>query len=257
MAEVKTSALPVDTTPLITDRVVIISDPSTTPVSSSTLLSKIKTLFGVDTLQTSVDGWTPATGTWTYASATTITVPAGATGIYSDYCKLRWKQGGGWKYAYGKLSSDTVMVIYAGSDYTVAEAAITDVYYSNAATPVGFPNSFSWTPTLTGWSSVPTGSYIFSINGKQLVLSIQQFVDGTSDSASLRITPPLPLAESDINAGIWLLAKDNGSFLAAPGSVYYVSATNYLRFDKVFGTAENWTTSGAKRVKWVGTILLP
>jgi len=45
---VKTSELTVDASPALTDYALVVSDPST-PVSGIALLSKIKTLFGIDT----------------------------------------------------------------------------------------------------------------------------------------------------------------------------------------------------------------
>ncbi len=49
MANKKTSELTVDASPALTDYAVVVTDPGTTPVSGLTLLSKIKTLFGIDT----------------------------------------------------------------------------------------------------------------------------------------------------------------------------------------------------------------
>src|SRR5574343_1146218 len=49
MANKKTSELTVDASPALTDYAVVVTDPGTTPVSGLTLLSKIKTLFNVDT----------------------------------------------------------------------------------------------------------------------------------------------------------------------------------------------------------------
>ena len=44
------------------------------------------------------EGWIPATGTWTYASASTITIPTDGTTDYSKYMKVRLKQGSGYKF---------------------------------------------------------------------------------------------------------------------------------------------------------------
>jgi len=49
MALVKTSELTLDASPALTDRVVVVTDPSTTPVSGLVTLTSVKTLFGIDT----------------------------------------------------------------------------------------------------------------------------------------------------------------------------------------------------------------
>jgi hypothetical protein len=88
-----------------------------------------------------LSGWAPAIETWEYASATTITVPSGAGGRYQKGDKIRLKQGGGYKYFYIVSVSDTTLSITGGSDYTLANAAITDNYYSKAMNPQGWPVS--------------------------------------------------------------------------------------------------------------------
>jgi hypothetical protein len=88
-----------------------------------------------------LSGWAPAIETWAYASATTITVPSGATSRYQKGDKIRLKQGGEYKYFYIVSVSDTTLTITGGSDYTLANAAITDNYYSKAMNPQGWPVS--------------------------------------------------------------------------------------------------------------------
>lgn len=49
MANVKTSELTLDASPALTDRMVVVTDPGTTPVSGLATLTSVKTLFGIDT----------------------------------------------------------------------------------------------------------------------------------------------------------------------------------------------------------------
>ena len=102
------------------------------------------------------DGWISVSETWTYASATTITVPSGATAIYAKGDKIRLKQGGGYKYFYVVGVTDTVLTVTGGSDYTVANSTITDNYYSHASSPIGFPNYFNYTPEWTATTTNPS-----------------------------------------------------------------------------------------------------
>ena len=117
------------------------------------------------------DGWSVAGETWTYASASTITVPSGAASKYAKGDKIRWKQGAGYKYAYIVGVADTVLTVTGGSDYTVANDTVTDNYYSHQTSPIGFPQTFTFVPTwgcLTGdQPSLGSGSLAgkFSIIG--------------------------------------------------------------------------------------------
>lgn len=95
-------------------------------------------------------GWTAVSGTFTYASASTINTPSDLTGSIQKGMPIRWKQGGGYKYGNVKAITSSLITILANNDYTIANSAITDFYYSSLQQPAGFPESFSFT---LGWSS--------------------------------------------------------------------------------------------------------
>lgn len=105
------------------------------------------------------DGWTAVTDTWTYASDSTITVPSGAASLYQNGDRIRLKQGGGYKYYVLTAVADTLLTVAVNTDYTVANAAITDVYYSHQANPIGYPHWFNCVPTTSA-----SGSMTFSID---------------------------------------------------------------------------------------------
>lgn len=88
------------------------------------------------------DGWVGVSGTWSYASATTITVPAGAASIYQKGDKIKITQTTV-KYFYVVSVADTVLTVTGGSDYSVANAAITSPSYSKTENPQGFPHWFN------------------------------------------------------------------------------------------------------------------
>lgn len=98
------------------------------------------------------DGWIPVLDTWAYASATTITVPTDATLTYRIGDRIRWKQGGAYKYGTVSSVAATVLALDANADYSVANAAITDVAYSHIDWPIGFPTGFNWTITPSGFT---------------------------------------------------------------------------------------------------------
>jgi len=92
-------------------------------------------------------------GSWTYASANTITVPSGAALIYEVSDQLRAKQGVGYKFWDVIGVADTVLTVTGGSDYTVANATITDAAFSKGG-GVGHPVWFDYTPTGIAASNV-------------------------------------------------------------------------------------------------------
>lgn len=70
----------------------------------------------------------------------TITVDSDATDLFEIGDKIRFKQGGGYKYFYvTDVPSSTTLDITAGSEYTLADAAITDFWISKAVSPVDWP----------------------------------------------------------------------------------------------------------------------
>lgn len=98
-------------------------------------------------------GWRSAQEeTWTYASAGTtgsmrygtFTISGDVTGKYNVMDKVRFKQGGAYKYfkifqiSYSAPNT-TVRIVDITGTYTLANAVITDNYYSKAETPAGFP----------------------------------------------------------------------------------------------------------------------
>lgn len=89
------------------------------------------------------DGWVDAMDTWTYVSATTFTAPTDMSGLLQPGDKLRWKQGGSYKYGWVKsavYSAPSTTITLVGTNlYILTNAAITDNYYSKAETPNGFP----------------------------------------------------------------------------------------------------------------------
>lgn len=124
------------------------------------------------------DGWVDAAESWAYASATTITVPSGAASKYAKGDKIKLTQTTV-KYFYIVGVADTVLTVTGGSDYTVANAAISANYYSHQTSPVGFPMemncaALTWNTSDidngTGGQQPTAGSHKFCIIGNKLFL---------------------------------------------------------------------------------------
>ena len=130
------------------------------------------------------DGWTPANATWTYASASTITVSSGAAAKYAKGDKIKLTQTTV-KYFYVVGVADTVLTVTGGSDYTVADAAITLNYYSHVSSPIGFPKVFNYTPSFnltTLGNGTITGQ--FYIDNNEIHVSASFLLGSTSAVAA-------------------------------------------------------------------------
>jgi hypothetical protein len=189
------------------------------------------------------DGWLETGETWEYASENTITVPTDATAKYQKGDKIRLKQGGDYKYFYVVGVAATVLTVTGGDDYTVAEAAITDNYYSKSENPQGFPHWFSYTPSLVGFSSDPTIHARFCIRSVAVSLRLR-LMNGTSNATGL--TASLPVTAKTISGIEWTQetrVKDNNTF--TNGFVAIGSGGSVATFYKtVAGGA--FTASGSK-----------
>lgn len=121
-------------------------------------------------------GWERLSGTWTYASITTVTVASGAAAIYRIGDYIRWKNGGVYRYGTLKTVADTVLTIFMNDNYLFSNAAITDIWISRAANPWGFPSYFDFTPTITCGAGVPT---TVTVTQKYRVQNGTVFICGT------------------------------------------------------------------------------
>jgi len=169
---------------------------------------------------TLIDGWTPADATWTYASASTITVPSGAASIYQKGDRIKWTQTTV-KYGVIVAVADTLLTIAVNTDYTVANAAISANYFSHQANPLGYPTWFSFTPTETSGSGLSGGTRVgkFKIDGSSataIVLVVGRTQTGTTGT----IGYTLPFT-SIAGAGTWSSCR------------LYVGATGGIRLATV------------------------
>lgn len=132
---------------------------TTTSINNAGSLTQTgaSTLTGTLTIK-SYDGWITDTHTWTYASgattnqATFTVAGVDLTGVYQVGDKVKFTQT---TVKYGivvktAFSTDTTVSIYMGTDYTIANAAITAPAFSHDRSPAGFPSDpIKWTVTVT------------------------------------------------------------------------------------------------------------
>lgn len=192
-----------------------------------------------------VGGWINPGETWTYASATTFTVSGNQTAKYAKGTRIKLVQTTT-KYFVVTGSSysspNTTVTITGGSDYTLANAAITGNRYSYG-NPPDYPDLFNWTPELTGAGSmsVTADSILvakFRVTGKTVYFYMR--ASGTTGgTASNGILFTLPInAEDGANyppcAGF---ASDGGNSLCAYGFIEATTVT-VRKYD-----ASNWNLS--------------
>jgi len=180
--------------------------------------------------------------TWTYASSTTVTVTTDATTRYQKGQKVRFKQGGSYKYFYIVAVAATTLTLAAGSDYSVANAAITDVNISNAEVAFGFPATFTYTPTYTGSGTLAFGTVaavprFFIVNGN-CILNIYPLGTVSGTGVEIRFSLPVTSHNNDPGGGAWI--EDT----IGPGGSWYMLDTNTIAVRSY--NAANWNTGASK-----------
>lgn len=193
----------------------------------------------VNEVNDSVDtGWVIVNETFTYASATTITVASGAASRFQKGDKLKLTNNSV-KYFYIVGVADTVLTVTGGSDYALADAAITSPYLSRVENPFGFPTWFAYTSTIGASGSMTIADPVlntckFHIAGKTLTLAIDSSFT-TGGSASNTATFTLPVAPDDTGARYATGARiiyDSGSnggfvYLSTVANVRSYSGANF------------------------------
>lgn len=205
----------------------------------------------INEVNDSVDtGWVIVNETFTYDSATTITVATGATARFQKGDKLKVTNVTV-KYFYITSVADTVLTVTGGSDYTLESAVITSPYLSRVDKPFGFPRYFNHTMVLDGWSGTPTQASKFSISGGGAV-TFSVYITGTSDETTgAGTTFTLPVNPVN-NMYYPVRATDNGTVVATPGMVA-ISASTGLGTCYSTMAAGGWTGSGTKSI---GTVII-
>ena len=151
-------------------------------------------------------GWTAITETFTYASATTITIATGGASRYQKGDKLKLTQTTD-KYFYIVKVEDELLTITGGSDYTLDDAAITSPQLSRIETPFGFPGWFNFTPSYGYITSVTTYIAIFKIAGEFCTYNI--FFNGTTESAAAYLAVSYPVGAPQNSFWIPVFVRDS------------------------------------------------
>lgn len=164
------------------------------------------------------NGWYTDTDTWVYVSANSFKIVGQDRTSKFPFGTKIWLNQSGSKYFYvtnATFSTDTTVTVTAGTDYTIANATITAPYYSYAANPQGFPQSF---PIVPVWQNVTLGSSTntgrFTINGKTVTYWYAlTFGAGSSVSGAINVDFPVTASSNAHTPGQSIggaLLNDNG-----------------------------------------------
>lgn len=193
-------------------------------------------------------GWSQVAEAWSYASASTITIPSGGTSRFQVGDKIRINNTST-KYFYVTAVSSTVLTVYAGTDYTVANSAISAISVSRIANPFGFPYKFSYTPTWTGFSANPTGIYEFTVQGGICTVYWDDSNNGTSNTTGYQFS--LPITAATRTNMQWFAVPgftvNNNAGQSTPAQAAINSAgTAVILAANINGSGAGWTASSGK-----------
>jgi hypothetical protein len=168
--------------------VTTVGDPgSDTNIPSEQAVREALTALGI-TL-TPLDGWTAASGTWTYASASTFTISGDVTAIYKKGLKLKWTNASGSNPRYGTVKIDstygapnTTVTIITNTDFVIADDAISLNYYSWMEMPTGWPQFFNFAPTFTNFT-VGNATVVFRFRPIQSYMFVEFYITLGNSSA--------------------------------------------------------------------------
>lgn len=211
--------------------------------------------LGENAFTTDTDGWMVDPNAWTYVSANSFSTVGDQTGIYVKGVKLKYTQSAV-KYAYvidsSYSSGTTTVTITGGNDFMLDNGTVTTAFYSRSSAAKDFPGWFGYTPTITGFSVLPSGCiYRFCIIGNSVTVEVRQSAPGTSNSNTLTISAPVPSA--NVIGMAWIGAAQIADNSPTLGALYIRSNSSSLQAISKGGTNVTWSTSGNKGI-YIGTV---
>jgi hypothetical protein len=187
---------------------------SATSASVNNRVSPADTYLGLydDDIESIRLGWIPVTiagvaETWTYNSVSgilgTVTVATDATTRFQKGDKIKFTQSATVKYFYITAVTSTTITITGGTDYTLTNSAISNIFLSRIENPFGFPSWFNWTPSYSAngsmtWTSVSTTRSVFYLVKTTVFIEIYA-LGTTGGTVSTQLIFSLPIAPTTTN----------------------------------------------------------
>jgi len=185
-----------------------------------------------------LSGWIPASG-WKIYQTNWVNNVTGAQTLYSVGDKIKFTEGGSTKYFY-VVSAPTPDSLKLVGDTTVGAAgtALTNIYYSHATSPVGFPQWFDYTPILTvSGGTAPTYSEFvnrYCMVGKMVTVTGHWYntSGGTAGAGTNPIITTLPItaADRDYFTGSGFMYQVGG---LTTGIFIYMNSTTQAGFNQI------------------------
>lgn len=219
-----------------------------------------------------VDLWVATNITLTYSSADSpvyvATTGSDMTGVWSVGMRIKLTQTTVKYFIIVAIDASTV-TLYGGTDYTLANAAISSVYYSSAAAPQGFPmDPTKWTvrvrdtsdrqqanPVAGTWYNIGSLSITIPIGAWRVrwsgIASFNRASNGEIDQYGTLSTANSTESDSDFTARHYLNNATGGSSLIgrektlvlASKTPYYLNAKN--------------ASGSSTQINWLGSAVAP
>lgn len=179
------------------------------------------------------DGWVAANETWTYASATTFTTASAAMAgrlAVGDKIKLTQTTP---KYFYVTGISSTTITVNGGSDYSLANAAITLPFYSHETSPEAFPQWFAYVGAMkANGGTAPT--YTATDVGKFRIVGRScrtQFyknntAGGTAGAGAVSLQYTLPVSADTTTTAVNTVSCGIGNLINGAGTGLFTVRVN-------------------------------
>ena len=145
--------------------------------------------------------------------------------------------------------ADTLLTVTGGTDYTVANAAITDAAFSKGG-GAGFPDYFNFTPSFTNLTvGAGTNEGKFTINGRLMTIETQWvFGSGAAVSTDAKINFPVTAAMSNYGYFGTVTLSDVSQYLPIVGALWF---DGYIKYSRVFGSiAYQWRLESDEPFTW-------
>jgi hypothetical protein len=118
-----------------------------------TIAEEVRMIVPAEEVDAISSGWVKVNETWAYASADdptfVITIPTGGTARYSVGQKVKFTNNATTFYGIVTAVAATTLTVYGGTDYDVANSAITAIYVSREKAPMSFPlDPTKWTVSI-------------------------------------------------------------------------------------------------------------
>jgi len=163
-------------------------------------------------------GWVFDLNTWTYASATSFTVPGDQRAMFTKGRKIGAYQGSAWVWGtvlsstYG--APNTTVNLIPNTSYSLANAVISQAIYNIIENPNTFPEYFNYSPTIASGAGSITSYTVnfarFKVIGNMVHVSCHfTITNNGTGSGDIRITTPIVAAISAYGAGREIAAVGN------------------------------------------------